>query len=75
MYKNKIISKTEAEHLYENINEHYQEIELFKLIDKNLKDPRDSETNFFAKFILKYFTEQHELISIYNSISQLKYEK
>jgi len=75
VYKNKIISKTEAEHLYENINEHYQEIELFKLIDKNLKDPRDSETNFFAIFILKYFTEQHELISIYNSISQLKYEK
>lgn len=75
VYQNKIISKTQADQLYENINEHYQEIELFKLINKNIKDPRDSETNFFAKFILKYFTEQQELISIYNSITQLKYEK
>lgn len=75
VYQNKIISKTQAEQLYENINEHYQEIELFKLINKNLKDPRDSETNFFAKFLLKYFTEQKELISIYQSISQLEYEK
>lgn len=75
VYKNKIISKVQAEDLYENINEHYQEIELFKLINKNIKDPRDSETNFFAKFILRYFTEQQELISIYNSISQLEYKK
>lgn len=74
VYQNKIISKTQAEELYENINEHYQEIELFKLINKDLKDPRDSETNFFAKFLLKYFTEHQELILIYNSIQHFKQE-
>jgi hypothetical protein len=75
IYENKIISKIEAESLYENINEHYQGIELIKLIDKDIKDPRDSETGIFSKFILKYFTEQKELISIYQSVSQLKHYK
>lgn len=75
VYQNKIISKIQAEQLYENINENYSEIELFKLINKYLKDPRDSETNIFASLFLHYFTEQKELISIYTSINELNQNK
>jgi hypothetical protein len=77
VYENKIISKVEATELFDTIvkDENSKKVELIKLINKDLKDPRDSETNFFATFILHYFTEQKELISIYQSINDLKETK
>lgn len=74
VYENKIISKLEAAELFETMvgDENSKKVELFKLINKDIKNPKDSETNFFATFILHYFTEQKELISIYQSINDLK---
>lgn len=72
VYENKIISKIEATELFDEIGEHYKKIDIFKLINKDIKNPKDSETNFFATFILHYFTEQKELISIYQAINDLK---
>lgn len=75
VYKNKIITKIEAVELVDNLDGNSEQIELFKLISKDLKNPKDSETNFFASFILHYFTEQEELISIYNAINDLNQNK
>ena len=75
VYENKIISKFEAIQLVDELEENSKRIELFKIISKDLKNPKDSETNFFASFILHYFTEQKELISIYNSINELNQNK
>lgn len=74
MYKNKIVSKAEVANLCENSNDRHQDIEYCKFITKYNLDPRKSETNFFTRFILNYFTEQQELVEIYKSIQDFKKE-
>lgn len=80
LHDNKIISKMEATELFERLrggelDADSTNVELFKLINRKLRDPQESQTNFLTRFILHYFTEQRELILIYKSISALKESK